>query len=372
MSDPQRPDLPDPRDPTARDDHAADDHVVGDQAAAAEERRPWTHRVVRPLFFGMSLATIGWAAWVTPLPYVELVPGTPSAIPPLIEVDGAEVTDIDGETTLLTIFIRNVTPVHWVGAQLDATRELRPIGEMVPAGGLSEDFFAAQRQNFARQFQVSAAVGAEAAGIEVSLTTSVLVADVLPDAPAAGLLLPGDQILTFDGAPIRSGQELQALTRASDAGDEVTLRVQHGGEERDVEVTLDTLGGTDTVALGVSVETVADGLELPFELTLGDTRIGGPSAGMMMALTVYDLLAEEDLVAGRTIAGTGTIDAEGTVGRVGGVAEKMVSAAEYGADLVLVPAEQIDEARSTAPPGLEVVPVVDFQQALAVLRETRD
>ncbi|MTV25191.1 PDZ domain-containing protein [Nitriliruptoraceae bacterium ZYF776] len=329
-------------------------------------------RYGRPAFYGLSAAIVGWAMAVTPLPYVELVPGTPSAIPPLIEVSGTETTPIDGETTLLTIFLRDVTPWRWLGAQLDGDRELRDVSEFVPGGDLTDDFFAQERQNFARQFQVATAVGAEAAGVEVSLTTAVLVANVLAESPAAGELLPGDRILAYDGAPIATGEELQALTRAGEAGQEVTIRVAHGGQERDVEVVLDTIGNTDTVALGVQVETVADGLDLPFEVALGDTRIGGPSAGLMMALTVYDLLSEEDLVAGRTIAGTGTIDAEGRVGRVGGVAEKMVAAAEHGADLVLVPSDQLEDAMSTAPPGLAVVPVDTFDQALELLRAGRD
>src|SRR5690606_12818242 len=121
--------------------------------------------------------------------------------------------------------------------------------------------------------------------------------------------------------------------------------------------------------LGVLAETATVGLELPFEVSLNDTRIGGPSAGMMTAVTIYDLLSDEDLVAGRTVLGTGSVMASGQVGSVGGVPEKVRSAAAYGADLVLVPASQLDAAQLAAPEDLEVVGVATVEDAIAALRD---
>jgi Lon-like protease len=90
----------------------------------------------------------------------------------------------------------------------------------------------------------------------------------------------------------------------------------------------------------------------------------------MIALTVYDLFAEEDLLAGRTVHGTGSIDADGRVLPVGGVPEKMRAAADAGADVVLVPGLLIDEALAAAPDDLEVVGVDTFDEALSALRGT--
>jgi Lon-like protease len=151
----------------------------------------------------------------------------------------------------------------------------------------------------------------------------------------------------------------------------VTVLVDRGGEEVETAVTLARAEETGGPALGVLVESAADDLELPFDLALAETHIGGPSAGMMIALTVFDLLADEDLVAGRTIHGTGSIDADGHIGPVGGVPEKMRAAAEHGADLVLVPAPLLDAALAAAPEGLHVVGVETFDDALEALRETR-
>jgi Lon-like protease len=90
----------------------------------------------------------------------------------------------------------------------------------------------------------------------------------------------------------------------------------------------------------------------------------------MTALTIYDLLAEEDLVAGRDVHGTGSIGVSGRVGAVGGVPEKVRAAAAAGADLVLVPAAQLEEAERAAPEDVAVVGVATLDDAIEALRST--
>ena len=88
----------------------------------------------------------------------------------------------------------------------------------------------------------------------------------------------------------------------------------------------------------------------------------------MLALTTADLLLEEDLADGRVVAGTGTIARDGTVGQVSGVPQKTTAALEAGADVLLVPVEQVAEAAAAAEAGVEVIGVRSFRDALAALR----
>jgi PDZ domain-containing protein len=122
--------------------------------------------------------------------------------------------------------------------------------------------------------------------------------------------------------------------------------------------------------LGILVETTAEEPDLPFDATLEESGIVGPSAGLMLALTAADLLREEDLAAGRRIAGTGTIDLDGRVGPVGGVPQKARAAVAADVDLLLVPLGQLDQAAAAAEAGIEVVGVATFQDALDALRGT--
>ena len=64
----------------------------------------------------------------------------------------------------------------------------------------------------------------------------------------------------------------------------------------------------------------------------------GASGGLMMSLSIYDSLIKEDLTKGLKIAGTGTIDQDGNVGKIDGVKYKVMGAVKDKADIFLVPA----------------------------------
>lgn len=326
--------------------------------------------MARTAFYAASAAIVLWAAFIVPLPVVEYVPNPPTPIPPLVEIEGVATTDLNGETALLTVLLRQQPTMSSLGALLDDRRALLPVDRVYPPGIDRQQYLTAERERFGRQFDIAAAIGAQAAGVETELVTEVVVVEVIVGSPAHGRLTPGDAVLAVNGSPIVAAEELQAITRDSQEGETLTLTIRSGDEVRDVALAPAFFHGSeDQPRLGLAIETAVDELRLPFDVRLAEgTRIGGPSAGMMVALTVYDLLSDENLLAGRTVVGTGTIDADGRVGPVGGVREKMRAAAAYGADLVLVPAMQLDEALAGAPDGLTVVGIATMDEALAALR----
>jgi Lon-like protease len=332
-------------------------------------RHPLRRRLARSAFYAATAAVVAWAAFVVPLPLVEYEPGTATSIRPLIELDGVEVTELDGDTRLLTVVPRQRTTTSALGAALDPDRVLLGYEEVFPPDVDREERRLLERERFARQFDVAVAVGAAATGVDVELVTEVVVVQVLPGSPADGILTVGDVVEAVDGAPLASAEELQAITRSSQMGETLRLTIRHAGRTRDVEVTLDAFGGVAAPRLGVAIQTAVDEARLPFEASLTEgTRIGGPSAGLMIALTMVDLLSDENLLDGRLVVGTGTIDADGRVGPVGGVPEKLREADAVGADLVFVPAAQLPQLSGRIPEGLEVVGVDHLDEALAALR----
>jgi PDZ domain-containing protein len=111
--------------------------------------------------------------------------------------------------------------------------------------------------------------------------------------------------------------------------------------------------------------TVADGCLAPFEVDLGlGNQIGGPSAGLMFALGIMDKVGKVDLTKGRFIAGTGTIDTDGAVGPIGGIALKMIAARHKGATVFLAPADNCSDVRGAIPKGLEVIKVDTLHSAV--------
>ncbi|MCX4974043.1 S16 family serine protease [Streptomyces sp. NBC_00620] len=107
------------------------------------------------------------------------------------------------------------------------------------------------------------------------------------------------------------------------------------------------------------------------KVTLELADVGGPSAGLLFTLGIIDKLDGDgtggDLTGGRTIAGTGTIDVDGTVGAVGGVALKTQAARRDGATVFLVPKAECSDAKSELPKGLRLVPVTTLKGAVSAL-----
>ena len=328
--------------------------------------------MTRLIAMSLSAGLVLWAALVVPMPFFELRPGSVHTVEDMLQLSAAT-GEVRGDLDLLTI--RQTTPnileAMWVGVHPD--RELSPAGERAPAGIDQEVYREIQADAFQTSFLTAVAIAARQAGYEVELATSAVVAQVLADGPSDGLLRAGDVITAIDGVAVDSGTDLVAELQASDEPRDVVLEVRGGnGDPRAVTVGMRQLSTTDRPVLGIVVETIAQPPALPFDASLDDTDILGPSAGMMLALTATDLLLEEDLTDGRTIAGTGTIDLDGRVGPVGGVEQKARAAVAAGVDLLLVPVGQLPEARAAVEAGIDVVGVATFQDALDAVRGTAD
>jgi PDZ domain-containing protein len=95
-------------------------------------------------------------------------------------------------------------------------------------------------------------------------------------------------------------------------------------------------------------------------------RIGGPSAGLMLSLAIYDRLTPSDLTGGHVIAGTGTIACDGGVGPIGGIEQKVAGAEDKGAEIFLAPRGNAPSARQVAD-DIEIVAVDSFADALSYL-----
>ena len=104
-------------------------------------------------------------------------------------------------------------------------------------------------------------------------------------------------------------------------------------------------------------------------IKLKDT--GGPSAGLIFALGIIEKLTPEDLLQGRTVAGSGTINGRGEVGAIGGIAEKLIAAKGSGATIFLASTQNCDDIQHI-PKGLRVYIVASLKEAVLVLRDEKN
>lgn len=292
---------------------------------------------------------------------------------PLIAIDGAETFGTTGSLNLTTVQVvgnRERTP-SWFELALawtDRSRAVVPIESVFPEGVTSE-----QRDERNALLMVDSQHEATAAALEelgYDTGARVEVVEAVEGAPAEGLIEPGDIILAADGAGVRSATELRARIQEG-GGAPVELTVQRAGEERKIEVTPErhAADGADTWLIGVSLTTQYD---FPIDVKIQLDNVGGPSAGMMFALGIIDELTEEELTGGKDIAGTGTIDAAGTIGPIGGIRQKLYGARDAGAQYFLAPAANCDEVVGHVPDGLRVIRTATLDESLTALNVIAD
>jgi PDZ domain-containing protein len=198
--------------------------------------------------------------------------------------------------------------------------------------------------------------------LNISFTTVDTVQKAVRGMPAYGVLHAGDVITAVNGTPVTCRHDAAALIRATRPGAPITLTIRRDGKTQQVSLrTADVQGQAE-----VGVE-VAESFSFPFSVKIDIGNIGGPSAGLMFALGIIDKLTSADLTGGRFIAGTGEIEADGTVDPIGGIQQKMAGARAAGAAVFLSPAANCPDTSGAVPAGLRLIKVSTLAGAIADL-----
>lgn len=323
---------------------------------------------LRRLFVPVGVALIAFAIAIVEVPLTAFTPAPAVTIEDHLTVaDGAE---LSGDYVLTAVELEHPTFAEFGASFFSDDTEVVFNRRVVPPGVDPEEFVRLQRQIFIESARVAGAVAMEAAGLEVSVSGGgVRVVDVVDGSPADDVVRQGDVITHVDGERVRLASALAALTMRADVGEVVELTIERGDRTLTEEVELERIDELDRAGLGVAIRTLSPELDLPRDLDIELENVGGPSAGLMLALTVFDSLDDTDLLDGRKIAGTGTIDLRGMVGEVSAIDLKVIAAERAGADVFLVPASQADQARDAAD-QVDVVPVRTFDDAVEALQES--
>jgi PDZ domain-containing protein len=322
-----------------------------------------TAGVVLLVLFGLLGTTL-------PVPYVAQVPGptfnTLGDIEgsPIISIEGRDRNDVSGNLNLTTVGVSRggLSLVQAVRGWFDDEVAVVPEESVYPPDRSEEETRQANREAFltSEQAAESAALG------HLGYPVKVVVQEVPKGSPSDTLLVEGDTIDAVDGRPTPDADALQDVLTAIPGGTTVTVDSTHLGQAEQVEITTKSAEDREGSLLGVSV---LEQPSAPFDVQINVEDVGGPSAGLMMTLGILDLVGDDDLTDGAVVAGTGTIDAQGQVGPIGGITLKMVAAQDIGADLFLVPADNCAEALGVDDPGFPLARVASLDDALKALAD---
>jgi Lon-like protease len=299
------------------------------------------------------------------------LPDDPHSVEPLITVEDGKQPDDRGGIYFVDIIVKQPSFLErWFPGLFHDGASIVPAEAVNPTGLSEGDRRRASLQMMTRSQQLAAAVALRAAGYKVRVTDQgAFVAQVIPGTAAARDLHPSDVIVQIDGQRVGTLTRLRSLLAEKKPGDTISVVVRRDGKPLSFDLTL---GADPTDAkravMGVLVEQSAN-IHLPFKVSIDTGNVGGPSAGLAMALGLMEKLGR-DVDRGREVAATGEIELDGTVGPVGGIKQKTIGARKAGIQVFLVPAG--DNAREAAryADDMRVVPVKSFQQALRALATT--
>lgn len=320
-----------------------------------------------------------------------ITPGEATNVVPLVSVEHLATDPHHDRILLVDVYLQQLSLWDYVRFHLQRHVQFIP-GDELLAPGVSSGQLADQGYLEMSDSKESAEVAAtRALGWPVPATaTGAVVTEYLAHSPAvtAGLNV-GDEVVSVNGVATPTACAMIRQTHSAAPGTVLHLRVARAHFSVDgvltrspvTSITLTTAAAPSDTAdsgcpgvVGVARSWLGLGIEdgvtygLPGAINVNTTQIGGPSAGLAMTLSIIDALSSGSLTGGHLVATTGTIDAAGNVGDVGGVAEKTIAVERAGASYFFVPQVEVATARANASPGLHVIGVTTLNQVLRDLR----
>ena len=288
-----------------------------------------------------------------------------------VEVLGQESFDFDGSLYQLTVRRDEANYYTYLWAKMDSSVDLYEKERILPKGVTPEELDEISRVNMRNSENIAIAVALQSMGYEVTSSgDGVLVVGLLDDSPVKDKLEKGDLITAINGNIVSSVSDFIGKLRTYEIGDTVSITYIRKGKTEVFDAKLNQhVQYEGEPMVGLLASTPNEQYDFPYTIDIKNGIVGGPSAGLMMALLVYNMLTPEDITKGNVIAGTGTIAIDGSVGPVGGVKQKVMAAKRAGAMLILVPTSNLQEVSEYNTNNVEIIAISSFSNAIAVISE---
>lgn len=330
-------------------------------------------RLIAALVAAPLVVVLVLVAALVPLPFATYEPGDTFDVlaedggSEIIQVDGAKVYRDDGQLRMTTVLVsvpgQRKSLFDVVGTWWDDDDAVYPYDAIYGEEDTAEESDIEGQVEMVSSQDTATAVALRELGYDVP--TRIQVSYVDEDTPADGVLQARDVVLQAAGERVRTGDDIVEAVQATPAGDTLSLTVARGDDERQVEVTPEQVDGEQRIGVRIGL-----GFDLPVDVQVNiPPAIGGPSAGLMFALAIYDTLTPGSLTDGRSIAGTGTIGPDGAVGPIGGIAQKVAGARADGAGLFLVPPANCEDALAADNGAMRLARADTFEAGLEAVRD---
>jgi len=313
------------------------------------------------------------------LPYFITQPGTADDLSPMIKVKDAY--SQKGTMRLVTVLEGKANVFQYLKAKYDFNKYTQVVkAQQIKLPDETNEELNVRQLNYMNASQVKATYVAYKAANKHPILhqNGVLVVNVNSKMPVAKVLKVKDIITGIDGQAVHNMDDLARELKNKKLGDSVRLQVKRG--KRIVNVTTEIakfpkewLDENQDKKIGLGILQGDDmGVNVNPKVHINTQGIGGPSAGLMMSLEIYNQLTPMDITKGYDICGTGEIFIDGKVGPIGGIKQKIVAADKAGADYFFAPtadheAQDAVAAAKDIGTHMKIVPVSTFQDAVNFL-----
>lgn len=329
----------------------------------------------------LMLAIIVLVMTFIKLPYYVTQPGIASELEPIIEVEDG-FRDEKGSFSLTTVRFGRANPLTYMWAKLHDFYYIHPLVEIKREDETDEEYFNRQLHMMEASQESAISIAYNKANKQVSYTFHGIYVDgIVKDMPAADVLKVGDRIFKVDNKEFQTAEEFIDYVSKKKEGEEVTISYERKAKQKQAKVKLAAFKKEPTkIGIGISLLTDRE-IDVEPDIKLNTEEIGGPSAGLMMSLEIYNQLTEMDITKGYDIAGTGTINTAGEVGPIGGISQKIVAADKAGMDIFFAPNEngsptsnynEAIEAGEKIKTDMKIIPIDTFDEAVDYLMSLKE
>ncbi|MEO7369420.1 MAG: S16 family serine protease [Ilumatobacteraceae bacterium] len=315
-----------------------------------------------------------------------VVPADAQPVEPRLSIDGPTTYDSHGQVLFVTVRTPELTMLEWWVGRNNGAVDPKSYSDLYATETPQQQTTRGQRDMRTAK-ETAEFVALQRLGFDAKLTPGDVVIDSLvclkasadgrtcvQFAPSDELLDPGDQLSKVDGVSLSTVDDLAPILAKHKPGDKVQVEYERDGKAGSGEIELiDSPESPGRTIIGfLPSDTAKISLPSDVKVNIDTESIGGPSAGLAFTVTMIDQLSKGDLLGGKRIAITGTIDINAKVGAIGGLTSKASAVMQSGAKYFLVPTNQgptdIANARKVVGDAVEIIPVATLDEALAALR----
>lgn len=289
--------------------------------------------------------------FILPIPYYVEGPGTTENLNKFVTVDNKKDNETGG-FYLTTVSVKQATIFSALQTKIDNFSELVTKKELMGSSS-SKEYNQIQKyyMDSSKNSAIEQALKLAAIPYEM-IFKGIYVLSVEENSSFYGQLTVGDIITSIDGQTFTSSEGFINYVKSKKIGQKVTIQFSHDGKEKEATGALMELPSNKEPGIGITLVDHTK-IDTDKQIDIDAGSIGGPSAGLMFTLETYELLTGKNLRKGYEIAGTGTIESDGTVGRIGGIDKKVVTASNKNMDIFFAPDDEITEEMKKNNPNIQ-------------------